>query len=748
MEYPFKDLLPLDEVLEREGYYRDWTHIDADTFHQISELVKFIREKGHGADTREAMAQALERVYHDAAQSGNANMEVSMARKHFKDLAARLDASDDELTSVTAQLAQKANQLDVFLKSKGININDFDDSTRKAFLEAQGIDVNYVLGDRNVKPRNTTFFKEGKNLFNKATAEEGVRVTATGRVIADSNFLLSDYIRIFSNEEYIKTTGHGYAFYDANKVFISGSENGNTFTTPSNAVYVRINSSVGTVDIQQLELGTVATPYEPYSSKEFIDNKYIEQQPIPFDKLDFLEPSVNLFDKSKAIYGYVINAPTGEAYPTANFYISDYIPVIANQSYTVNYSYHKAFYDADKNYVSGLLATEGATFTVPENAVYLRTSISAPRLDEMIVARGVEVPRYEPFKLVIPKEYLGVADESDEPDIVEKVINLPSVIHSIGGFKTDVYFKNIMNDDNFDFELAGVAGKVTHMDDHFYYVGKSTAETFPLTLNVYDEARQVNSKRITIMNKAKSDTTKDFKAVLIGDSTINSTGRPDNPDGMEDSLVTKQIVNLFESDSYSNIELVGTRGVAPSQHEGRGGWSTQTYLTESSASNPFWNPTTNKFDFAYWATSNDFTGLTNVFINLGINDIFPFSSDLALTNGVPQILNRFDTMIDSIKAYDPNIKIAFMLTVPPSASQNNFGEAYGHVARWRYKRSYDFFVSEMIKKYDNRTAENIHLVPTNIMIDTKTEIRDAVHPFDEGYEKMGEAVYKFLKVVG
>ena len=94
MEYPFKDLQPLDETTARTGYYKDWTHIDADTFHQISELVKFIREKGYGADTREAIAQALERVYHDALISGNANMEVSMARKNFKDLASRLDAGE------------------------------------------------------------------------------------------------------------------------------------------------------------------------------------------------------------------------------------------------------------------------------------------------------------------------------------------------------------------------------------------------------------------------------------------------------------------------------------------------------------------------------------------------------------------------------------------------------------------------------------------------------------------------------
>ena len=107
MEYPFKSLMPLDETAARDGYYKDWTHIDANTFHQISELAQFIREKGYGADTREAIAQALERVYHDAMNSGNSNMEVSMARKHFKNLAARLDASDADMRNISVDWINK-----------------------------------------------------------------------------------------------------------------------------------------------------------------------------------------------------------------------------------------------------------------------------------------------------------------------------------------------------------------------------------------------------------------------------------------------------------------------------------------------------------------------------------------------------------------------------------------------------------------------------------------------------------------
>ena len=162
MEYPFKDLMPLDEATARDGYYKDWTHIDADTFHQISELVKFIREKGYGSDTREAIAQALERVYHDAMKSGNADMELSMARKHFKDLASRLDASDNDMRNISVDWINKnlgkldqTFMTDEFLQQMAGNtpINavpaDYSITTKK-------------LSGRVVNPNSTTFLDKLK----------------------------------------------------------------------------------------------------------------------------------------------------------------------------------------------------------------------------------------------------------------------------------------------------------------------------------------------------------------------------------------------------------------------------------------------------------------------------------------------------------------------------------------------------------------------------------------------------------
>ena len=60
MEYPFKDLLPLDEVLEREGYYKDWTHLDPEVFYSLTQISEYIKTKGYGVDVRLLIAQLAE----------------------------------------------------------------------------------------------------------------------------------------------------------------------------------------------------------------------------------------------------------------------------------------------------------------------------------------------------------------------------------------------------------------------------------------------------------------------------------------------------------------------------------------------------------------------------------------------------------------------------------------------------------------------------------------------------------------
>ena len=269
MEYPFKDLMPLDEATARDGYYKDWTHIDANTFHQISELVKFIREKGYGADTREAIAQALERVYHDALKSGNANMEVSLARKHFKDLSSRLDAGDEHVDAIIADVSAKIGELGATATFKGSATNadilaktgmevgdEWFDTTNQQSLRWNGTawvavggaiklgreSVNEInLASDSVSLSKTTFIKPSyPNYANDATIEKN-KLYSFETGVPSNNSQFDSYIMVLSaGQTYITryayndsspTVGSWVSFFDSSDVFIGGV-NASEFTVP------------------------------------------------------------------------------------------------------------------------------------------------------------------------------------------------------------------------------------------------------------------------------------------------------------------------------------------------------------------------------------------------------------------------------------------------------------------------------------------------------------------------------------
>ena len=298
MEYPFKDLLPLDEVLEREGYYKDWTHIDADTFHQISELVKFIREKGYGADTREAIAQALERVYHDAAMSGNANMEVSIARKHFKDLASRLNASDDKLTNASSEivgakrgystLAESLQNLSADMLNPNLGKltqNHMSDELLAQIagdaavnaVPADGSLTTEKYADESVTPDKTTFFNFSENLFNPKKVLENTIASSSGNIYDATRWLNDDLIPVEVGDVI-----HVSPQSAANRIFTflsDGSYNGavigNSYTIASSLLkFVKIASTTDYTKVM-VNKGPQALPYKPYGDRlkeEYLPN--------------------------------------------------------------------------------------------------------------------------------------------------------------------------------------------------------------------------------------------------------------------------------------------------------------------------------------------------------------------------------------------------------------------------------------------------------------------------------------------
>ena len=112
----------------------------------------------------------------------------------------------------------------------------------------------------------------GKNLFDKtATQSANQRINTTyGTTYAASGYNTTPYIRIANGKDYTLTTGiqSYFAVYDKDKTFLAGGawNTGTSKTSHANAYYIRFDYSADNIDNIQLEAGTTATPYEPYTA--------------------------------------------------------------------------------------------------------------------------------------------------------------------------------------------------------------------------------------------------------------------------------------------------------------------------------------------------------------------------------------------------------------------------------------------------------------------------------------------------
>jgi len=150
---------------------------------------------------------------------------------------------------------------------------------------------------RNVESSIPDFEIVGKNLFDSFNVTKHAKINYTTGAIIDptsSEFELSDYIQIKPNTDYvinknINTGTYGHCFFDINKVFISGiaaNVPGEiTFTTPSNAYYIRTTTNIADHDSLQLEYGTVATDYETHKENTFASGITLRSVPSAQDIL-------------------------------------------------------------------------------------------------------------------------------------------------------------------------------------------------------------------------------------------------------------------------------------------------------------------------------------------------------------------------------------------------------------------------------------------------------------------------------
>lgn len=174
------------------------------------------------------------------------------------------------------------------------------------------------------------------------------------------------------------------------------------FTVDSESVYAigvflpasqTVNTAVGI----QLEAGSTATAYEPYTGAA--------PSPSPeFPQTIEVVRGRNLYNASTATqYRDITSDGTIANSESASHYASDYMPIVSGQTYHQTNTgdwlgIGNAFYDASKNFLAFIsgnnIIKNGYVFTAPPNAAYVRATAVG---DDFQLERGSVATPYVPY---------------------------------------------------------------------------------------------------------------------------------------------------------------------------------------------------------------------------------------------------------------------------------------------------------------------------------------------------------------
>ena len=328
------------------------------------------------------------------------------------------------------------------------------EGTLPATLNANGDDMRQyqVYGATGgVGDKTVNYFDYRNYVYGYYISSSGVETEGMKEPWYEATWLShSDYISISPDESYTMEAHHQYmngpqtvaiAWYDESKIFISRDstqipmKNAGSYsftaTAPQNAKFAIFNFFTDNVQTVMFTPGT--TPPETfvpfgyklpmivfggYQTYDDILPAQINANGMNFKNYRIFgaaggvgDKTVQLFDKNATDTdnGYVSGAyikSDGELQNSSSWFVSEYIPVNAEEQYTVVYGSQSSsravcYYDINKNYISGAnysgLSTQ-ETITTPSTCAYLRLSLVLTAEDTITVTPGTTPPEtFVPF---------------------------------------------------------------------------------------------------------------------------------------------------------------------------------------------------------------------------------------------------------------------------------------------------------------------------------------------------------------
>jgi len=587
----------------------------------------------------------------------------------------------------------------------------------------------------------------GKNRYDLSakTASTYLNPTTGETTPSTGGYDTSDFIPVpvgeyatFSQKSWagrIELSVNSYAFYDRNKTFIPSS--GSTYKTnvlvPSGAYYIRIcfSSSAADVMVEITDDGVFTTPYVAYfpPKYELDDNIHVDGSQVDGITDAIEQETVKGFNVVKAgIDGvgayYSSNGSTITFDGSATSYHYAIIPVKKNTRYYTNV---KASY--------WILVNEGETI-VSYGSWYNKFFIDTGNAVKLYYT--IDIGSWN-AGLIIAEGMSGTSANVSKPSFIQGLNQLMAdswfaaalpfpKIRFTQGLEEKLYYHNMIALSINDINL-NIGGQATKQDDGVVYNPVSTvSDGNGYFYTVYDSnmsivANSVNgsTNRIYVV----ADNVQNCSALIIGDSIIAYGG------------IGQQLLSMF-AERNKTITLLGTLGTGDNKNEGRAGWKSSDYFTDKtydSVVNPFYNPSTETFDFSFYMSNNGYSSVDYVVLHIGANDLYntPMSEARAQ---IAETVGNICAMIDSILAFNPNQKIILELFSPVTKNTQYLDNIAQKEIRAKFTNCNAVLMYEVTKYNDKVRVSNDYLV-----LDPNTDIADNIHPNAGGFVKLGKALF-------
>lgn len=468
---------------------------------------------------------------------------------------------------------------------------------------------------------------------------------------------------------------------------------------------------------------------------------------------DYISP--NIIDGDESMTAVYVSKD-GVVHSSTTMKCSDYLPVHAGDvlsGYTTTANGVFGFrgfrfvcaYDDSKNAIPehGTNTTIG-TYTVPDGVSFVRVTWDGTKTSyNFMVSVNCTPTKYVEYtdpQRVVTDNFLTPESESFLSNLMTNGVSTTDLGYKHGcayphgvplvqtvGLPETWYFKSALTPyTTYQFATAGASYTEMHNDKVVFKNNVAVNATngfnwyvFDMFMNPLD--REIGENGVGRPRRIIDENLSDCTLLAIGDSTVDH------------DTMTATLLSHFTEQGHT-ITLLGTLGEGneTNHNEGRAGWKASDYFTDrqyQGVVNPFYNPTTQTFDFGYYMNNQGYTSVDFVVIQLGINDLYNYAST---ANIIPTTWDYIKRMVQSVLAYDSNIKIILNLPTTPNSDQtahSNISFLYQNTVI-RYN---EYAQAHALSEFGRNTVRTSYC---HLILDPDTEIRDNVHPTIGGYQKM------------